>query len=155
MSAYRFQRERVMDTIDEALPLLDRHWEEIAWTKDLSGVDIDRGLYQVLEERGNLVLVTARTLAGDLVGYAVYFVKMHPHYRSVKWAVSDIYWVAPEHRGRALGLKLFQRIEEELQADGVRVMHTTGKTAHPAPKRILDALGHTEIEWGMGKLLWA
>lgn len=153
MSVYTLHRERVTDTIDEAQPLLERHWDEIAWTKQLSGVDIDRNAYLSMEQRGHLVLVTARCDAA-LVGYALYVIKMHPHYKRIKWAVSDIYWIAPEHRGRALGQRLFARVEEELRLEGVAVMHTTGKTAHPAPKRLLGAMGHAEIEWGMGKVLW-
>lgn len=152
MSGYTFQREKAMDCIDEALPLLERHWEEIAWTKELSGVDIDRDLYKTLEDAGKLVCVTARH-DGALVGYAVYFTRQHGHYKSVKWAVSDIYWIAPEHRGLALGNRMFARVELELKKDGVKVMHTTGKVNHPAAKRLLLARGHLDIEWGVGKVL--
>jgi GNAT superfamily N-acetyltransferase len=152
MTDYTFQRERVQDTIDEAYPLLVRHWDEIAWTKELSGVDINRDFYKAIEDRGEIICVTARH-DGALIGYAVYFLRLHPHYQTVRWAVSDIYWLAPEHRGRALGARLFVRVELELRRVGVRVMHTTGKTAHPAAKRLLEALGHTDIEWGVGKVL--
>jgi GNAT superfamily N-acetyltransferase len=152
MSDYTFQRERGSEIIDEVAPLLERHWDEIAWTKELSGVDVDRTVYAALEKAGALVCVTARC-AGALVGYAVYFVRYHPHYRTVKWAVSDVYWLAPEHRGRSLGVRMFRYVEQVLQAEGVKVMHTTGKTAHPQARRLLEALGHTEIEWGFGKIL--
>lgn len=149
---YEFQREKVSETIDEAMPLLERHWDEIAWTKGLSGVDIDRTVYKALEDAGVIVCLTARC-DGELVGYAVYFTKFHPHYKTVKWAVSDIYWIAPEHRGKSLGNRLFARMEIELRKEGVQVMHTTGKTAHLAAKRLLQARGHAEIEWGVGKIL--
>jgi GNAT superfamily N-acetyltransferase len=152
MAEFSFQRERVQDTIDEAYPLLERHWDEIAWTKELSGVDIDRAFYKRLEDQGGIVCVTARQ-AGALIGYAVYFLRFHPHYQGVKWAVSDIYWIAPEHRGRLLGMRLFNIAETELREAGVQVMHTTGKTAHPQAKRLLMAMGHAEIEWGVGKVL--
>jgi GNAT superfamily N-acetyltransferase len=152
MSEFTLQRERVQDTIDEAYPLLERHWDEIAWTKELSGVDIDRAFYKRLEDMGGIVCVTARR-EGALIGYAVYFIRQHPHYQGVKWAVSDIYWIAPEHRGRLLGARLFNVMETELREIGVQVMHTTGKTAHPAAHRLLLALGHSDIEWGVGKVL--
>jgi L-amino acid N-acyltransferase YncA len=152
VSEFSFQRERVQDTINEAHPLLQRHWDEIAWTKELSGVDIDRAFYRRLEDAGGIICVTARH-DGELIGYAVYFVRQHPHYQGVRWAVSDIYWIAPEHRGRLLGLRLFQVVEDELRKAGVQVMHTTGKTVHPQAKRLLLSMGHTEIEWGVGKIL--
>lgn len=147
-----FQRERVQDAIDEAAPLLEKHWEEIAWTQHLSGVDINRAFYKLLEDQGGIVCVTVRE-DGKLIGYAVYFLRFHPHYQRVKWAVSDIYWLDPEHRGRRTGARLFHAVELELRKEGVQVMHTTGKTAHPQAKRLLEAMGHHDIEWGVGKVL--
>ncbi len=151
-SDFTFQRESPSAIMQEVVPLLERHWEEIAWTKELSGLDPDYSVYRALEAAKAIVCVTARH-QGALVGYAVYFVRFHAHYQRIKWAVSDIYWLAQEHRGKTLGFRLFQHAEAELRKDGVRVMHTTGKTAHPQAKRLLEALGHTEIEWGFGKVL--
>ena len=152
MSEYLFQRESFAKFIADAGPSLERHWDEIAWTKDLSGVDVSYETYEAVERTGMLRIYTAR-LDDNLIGYAVYIVKFHPHYKTVKWAVSDVYWIAPEHRGRTLGARMFKWVEKMLKEEGVKVMHTTGKTAHPQAKRLLMKLGHSEIEWGVGKIL--
>ena len=147
-----FAEERFSDIADEIRQLLARHWREIARHQDSIALDPDWPLYAALAASGTLAVMVARD-AGRMVGYAVYFVRPHLHYRGVTWATSDIFWLAPEARAGMTGLRLFRFAEAALRRRGAVVMHTTHKLAHPAAGRLLAHLGHTPIERGYSKLL--
>jgi GNAT superfamily N-acetyltransferase len=150
--AIAFRTERYADVIGDIKPLLVRHWEEIARNKDTVKLDPDYTLYATLDERGQLLICTARD--GDrLVGYAIYFTFFQIHYRKTRWAESDIFWIDPELRLPTVALRLFKFCETELRAQGVKVLHTRAKNAHPAAGRLLEHLGHTPIETVYAKVL--
>lgn len=151
-SVVMFQRETLSQCLGESGELTMRHWEEIARNKELFPLDPDIEFYHTLEKMDRLRVFTVRK-DGVLTGYAVYFVGNNKHYKTVIWALSDIFWLAPESRKSMVGLKLFKYVEAELKKDGVNVMHTTYKIEHPAAGRILNFLGHTHIEAGYAKVL--
>lgn len=147
-----FGRERFCDLAQDVMPLLPRHWNEIARNKDKIRLDPDYAAYEAMERAGNLVVCTCR-VDGFLCGYACYFIMpRHPHYRA-RWAISDIFWLDPQFRGRGFGRKLFAAVEGTLKAEGVVVMHTTFKKDHPEPMGLLESMGHTLIELGMAKFI--
>ena len=146
-----YQTETLDTALEDMKPLLRRHWSEIARNQDVIALDPDYDAYHRLEAAGFLRVFTARK-GSEMVGYALYFVKPHIHYRRDVWAVCDIVFIAPEHRGRA-GIGLLRFCESRLRALGVSVMHTTGKVEHPALAAVLGHLGHTRIEFGYAKLL--
>jgi L-amino acid N-acyltransferase YncA len=144
--------ERYADVIDEIKGLFELHWEEIALNKEDIPLDPDYSVYEALDRAGAMVICTVRN-NGRLIGYAVYFVRKHPHYRNHTWAVSDLFWVNPSYRDGRIGDNLFAFIEKTLTDKGVHVMHTTCKTAHPAPAFLLQRRGHDKIEYGFSKRL--
>lgn len=147
-----FQEERFADVIGEAMPLLERHWEEIARNRDTIPLRPDYVRYAALDERGHLLICTARS-GPRLVGYAVYLVDRAAHYVTTLWATSDIFWVAPEHRSGRTGFRLLQFAEGSLKSRGVTVMQTRAKNDHPAAGRLLEHLGHVPIETVYAKVL--
>lgn len=147
-----FQVERYADTIEEAKPLLTRHWDEIARNKDIVPLDPDYPRYDLLEKHGKLRAFTIRD-SGQLAGYAVYIVDTHLHYRTIKWAISDIFWTDPAVRATPAIIWLLRFVERELAKERPIVMHTTYKDAHPGPGIVLAKLGHTLIEHGYAKVL--
>ena len=90
---------------------------------------------------------------GVLIGYAVFFLKRHPHYRTTIWAQSDIYWIAPEHRRGHVGAGLFAFVEDEFMARGVGVSQIGVKEAHPAAAKLLESLGYEKVEASYAKRL--
>jgi GNAT superfamily N-acetyltransferase len=150
--AIAFRTERYADVIGDIKPLLVRHWEEIARNRDTIKLDPDYALYATLDERGQLLICTARD-GGRLVGYAIYFTFFQIHYRKTRWAESDIFWIDPELRLPTVALRLFKFCETELRTKGVTVLHTRAKNAHPAAGRLLEHLGHTPIETVYAKVL--
>jgi hypothetical protein len=169
-----FHRETRAATIDEMRPLFTKHWEEIALNRDKVRLDIDENCYEQMENLGVLRVYTVREL-GRLVGYAVYFVKRHPHYRGVLWAVSDIFWLERRLRTKrgifarawrkmryflkphliraTVGARFFSFIEAQLRQESVQFMHTITKVSHPAAGRVLEYLGHDHIQNGYSKYL--
>ena len=147
-----YAREKFCDVIEEAKPLLEQHWLELARNRDLITLDPDYGRYARLEELGVLKVYTVRDHRA-LIGYAAYLVSPHLHYKRDLFALCDILWVRPDCRRGRVGINLLRFVENCLREDGVSVMHTTGKEAHPALAVVLKHLGHTHIEFGYAKVL--
>lgn len=149
-----FQVERYLDARAEAEPLIRAHWQEIARNRETIPLNIDHVAYAKLDERGQLLIVTARD-DGRLVGYLTYFImpQGHLHYLGTPWAESDVFFVLPEERKSGVGAGLFRAAEEALRARGVRVVHTHVKIEHPAAGRLLEHLGHQPIETIYAKVL--
>jgi GNAT superfamily N-acetyltransferase len=94
-----------------------------------------------MEALNMLHLVTARTEAGQLVGYHVSFVTPHPHYKNVgAMAFTDMYWTNPLYRVAGLGAKLIAFLETSLRARGVVKAYLSHKVAHDR-SRLFEALG--------------
>jgi GNAT superfamily N-acetyltransferase len=151
-----FQTTTCGDIIDEIKPLLTKHWEEIALYRDRVPLDVNYDAYIALEKANMLKVFIVRE-AGALIGYAVYFMRRHPHYQSTNWAMNDIYWIDPAHRNAGIGIGLFRFVEDwfrsQLKPGELLVMHTNSKTMHPQAHRVLEFLGHDMVEVGHSKLL--
>jgi GNAT superfamily N-acetyltransferase len=128
----------------EVQPLLPRHWEELALNKDKVPLDPDYQRYAELDAKGALSVVTMRR-NGALVGYSIMVVTPGLHYRTCLEARMDIFWVAPEVRGRMGGLRLFRTHEKELKRRGVKRIYT-GSKLHKDSSRLFLALGYEPVE---------
>ena len=138
--------EAFADVIDEAKPLLVEHWHELALYPDIP-LDPDYEAYAALDKAGAIVIYTVRA-HGELVGYAVYFIRKHLHYRQHTWAVNDIVLVRDRYRDFGIGTSLFDFIEADLRKRGADVIHTGTKVLHPELAMLLRARRHTEAEIG-------
>jgi GNAT superfamily N-acetyltransferase len=143
--------ERFSDVIEEAKPLLARHWEEVALNKDTVPLDPDWARYAAVEALGQLSVVTVRA-AGRMIGYCCMVVQPGLHYRSCLEARMDIFWIAPEYRGRMGGVRLFRAVEAELKRRGVKRMYV-GSKLHKDSSRLFEALKYKEIERWYSKTL--
>lgn len=114
-----FKSEKIAVALEEAKPLLKKHWEEISHYKDIP-FDPDYDQYLKLEELGITRSFSARTKDGILIGYAVFFLRPHIHYKSTMMAHQDIVYVDKEHRG--IGFMLLKFCDEELKKEGVVVV---------------------------------
>lgn len=141
---YQFARESYGEAVDDVRPLLREHWEELATYADVP-LDPDFESYRAVDAAGMLRAYTAR-VDGALVGYAIYFVRPHHHYRSTLWAISDIILIRRDHRNVGLGNGLFDFLENDLRACGVKAMYTMAKLAHPELSFLLESRGHAKNE---------
>lgn len=116
-----YARERAPDLWDEIIPLLKEHWREIAFYQDLP-LDPDVDAYNAMEEAGGLRCYTLR-MCGELIGYAIYFVRRSLHYKSSLQASQDVLFILPQYRNSRYGLRLIEFADNELREEGVQVVY--------------------------------
>jgi hypothetical protein len=143
--------ERWRDLRAEMMPLLVRHWREVALNHADVPLDIDEARYRALDESGALHIVTARR-ADALIGYHVAIVSPHLHYASTLHGITDVYWIAPECRHGVTAMRLFQAVERELKGVGVRKLFTATKL-HLDQGALFERLGYRPVERLYAKLI--
>jgi len=146
-----FALERAKDIFEEIKPLLEKHWAEVSFYKDIP-LAPDWDAYLQMDEMGVLRAYTARDDENKLVGYAVFFVRKNPHYvSSPPQAVQDIIFIDPEKRG--FGVKFILWTEKQLAAEGVQVVFHHIKTNTPHTIDLFRRLGYSNIDLILGKRL--
>lgn len=147
----RFAVESIANVIEEIKPLLTLHWEEIAGYKDSIPLDPDYEKYETMAQQGRLVIVTARD-AGKLIGYSIFFLVNHMHYKSTLFAVNDVIFMLAEYRKGMAGVKLIKLSEVATKSVGAIKISWHLKPDHDF-RPILERLGYKMDEYSMGKLL--
>lgn len=143
--------ERWRDLRTEMLPLLVRHWREVALNHADVPLDIDEARYAQLDEAEALHILTVRR-DGLLIGYHVAIVSSHLHYASTLHGITDVYWIAPECRHGVTAMRMFQAVERELKARGVRKLFTATKL-HMDQGPLFERLGYKPVERLYAKLI--
>ena len=153
-----FQRELAVGLWAEIVPLLQAHKAEISHYPDIA-LDPDVALYNEVERQGALRCYTVR-LDGELVGYAVFFVRAGLHYRGSLQAVQDVLFLWPDCRVSSIGYRLIQFAEAQLKGEGVQVVfhHIKAKgclvsTLFRGLARLLSLLGYELIDLIFAKRL--
>lgn len=138
-----YQQEGPSRAIEEALPLFEQHYQEIARYHDVP-LAPDYDAYAAIEAAGQLRVFSARD-CGTLIGYVIFFVRPHHHYRHTLFAVQDVLFLLPEYRKGLTGLRLMQFADERLKAEGVKVVTQHVKNyADFGP--ILERMGYEKVE---------
>ena len=134
-----YQVEDPAEFIEALKGVLPEHYDELCVTKDFPLMP-DYEAYGRLQVAGLLRCITVRENS-QLIGYAIFIVQPHLHYRSCKTAFEDIYFLRKEERKGRVGIRLFQFAEDVLKKEGVDriVMHTK---IHMDNSRLFDYLGY-------------
>jgi hypothetical protein len=125
--------------IKELETILPEHYEELCVTKDFP-LEPDYVAYGRLDAAKMLRCITVR--ADDvLIGYAIFIVYPHLHYKSCMTAFEDIYFLKKEFRQGRIGIRMFRYAEEVLKKSGVKriVMHTK---VHMDNSKLFSYLGY-------------
>ena len=140
-----YKEEQLKDFILEFAELLKPHMSEISVTEKL-GFEFkpDYIKYVKLQELGVLVVITCRD-DEKLIGYSVFGISQHIRYTDCKLAKEDLYYIAPEYRGKGLGKRLFIETEEVLKKHGVNQIILTTKV-YSDNSHILGKLGYDFFE---------
>lgn len=146
-----YSRERAHELWGEIMPLLRRHWEEIAHYQDIV-LEPDVQRYCALEESGILRCYTARLDDGELVGYSIFVVNSNMHYSSSRQAVQDVLYLAPEYRGARDGAGLLAFCDEQLKAEAVQAVYHHVKVKQDFSP-LLKRMGYELIDYVYGKRL--
>jgi hypothetical protein len=115
-----YQVETLAATRQEALPLLDRHYEEIAQFKDVQKLDPDWVTYMAMERAGRLWVGTVRD-SGVLIGYTVMIIAPALHYKSLLMATEDIHYLLPEYRKGLTGYRMLRKAKAAMKERGCKL----------------------------------
>lgn len=137
-----FRQERAQACFEEAMPLLQAHWQEISHYLDIP-LKPNLAKYRTLEDDGVLRCYVVRR-GTELVGYAVYVVGYNPHYVTSFQAIQDVLFLRKDCRGRT-GLSFIAWCDDRLREEGVQAVYHHVKAAHnfgPA----LEHLGYELVD---------
>jgi len=140
----------LLEFLNELMDIFPEHYEELSVTKEFE-LEPDYESYKRMAEAGMIRCITCRNNK-DLIGYIVFFVTPHLHYKSCKTAVEDIYYVKKEYRKGRVGIRLFQYAETALKRIGVQriVMHTK---VHLDNSKLFEYLGYKMTDKVFTKML--
>lgn len=109
--------ERVIDVIEEIIPLLVEHWEETEALFIGDDVQPDVNSYLELDAAGVYVMCTAR-VEGELIGYIGDIVHRSLHTSQLN-ALNDIMFVNKEHRNTSVFPRMIRCVEDIEKRMGV------------------------------------
>ena len=120
-------------------PMFPAHYEELCVTKEFP-LEPDYDAYRRIAEAGQLVCIVVMD-DQEVVGYIVFIVQPHLHYKSCLTAFEDIYYLKPEYRKGRTGIRMFKFAEEVLKSVKVNriIMHTK---IHMDNSRLFEYLGY-------------
>ena len=142
--------ELTADLVIELLPMLKKHWVEIAHYPDIQ-FNPNWDAYFQLQKNNLLVVMTARD-DNKLIGYIAYFVMPNLHYKDSLQANQDVVFVDPLYRRGTLGYKLIRQSEILLKDMGVQVVTQHLKFEHDFSP-LLKRLGYEDVDKLMAKRL--
>lgn len=119
-----FRWEPFERVIEEAMPFIVKHADELL--PDGVPFNPDWPQYFALAGAGNYAVFTAR-VDGKIVGYSSFFLQPYIHSKGVLVAITDVYYVADEHRVGWLGYKLKAKalagLEDLANAKGIKIIY--------------------------------
>lgn len=114
----KFGVERYSQVNEDIKELIKLHYDEIAVNKEDIPLDPDWDRYKLLDDKGLIMIITARD-EGKLVGYSIFFISNHLHYKSTVYANNDLLYLHPDYRKGLTGIKLIKTSEIYLKQRGV------------------------------------
>jgi hypothetical protein len=108
-----FQVENSEKFIESAMPLLEGHYKEIAERTDVIKLNPNFDSYKLLEKKDALEIHTIRD-DGKLIGYSLWFISKHIHYKDSLTVNSDILYINPDYRKGILGAKFIKWTTEKI-----------------------------------------
>ena len=127
------------ELVDELAVLLPLHYDELCVTKEFP-LDPDYEAYSRLWDAGMLRCITVRA-GQELIGYVIFVVQPHLHYKACKTAFEDVYFLRKDHRKGTVGVRMFKYAEKVLRSIGVNriIMHTK---VHMDNSKLFEYLGY-------------
>lgn len=136
--------------IEEFKTIIPEHYEELCPVKEYP-LDMDWDAYKRLNDAKMLRCITCRA-DGELIGYIIFFISPHIHYKTCLTAVEDIYFLKKEYRRGRIGIRLFKYAEEVLKRIGVnRIIY--GTKVYLDNSKLFNYLGYKHTDKVFTKLI--
>jgi len=121
-----FAEEDIVASWDEALPLMRAHHVEVGPLPSRE-FDPSKEGYANLQAAGSLMTFSIRK-AGELIGYATFYLSKPLHYKTTLFAMQDALYVEPAHRGMT-AIRFIYWTDRVLKAEGAKyiVRHTSAR----------------------------
>ena len=137
--------------IAELGPLIEQHYEELTLHKETIKLDPDWDRYKKLAENNQAVFIGVRDNF-KLVGYSLFFIAPHIHYKENIMANNDVLYLLPEYRKGLTGIRLIKFCEQHLQSLGVDKIIWHIKFAKDF-RNILYRMGYIDEDALVGKII--
>lgn len=145
------QVEAFSSVIQEALPLLDKHYQSLSNHKGHFPLSPQFSVYREREARGELCTVTLRR-DGKLIGYWNCIVSPGLHYSTCLTSVMDIWFIDPDHMAGKAPIILIKAVEREMERRGVKLWFA-GEKLHKPCGPLFEKLGFEKVEVTYAKWL--
>ncbi len=141
-----FQTERLVTIQDEVSAFHAEHWRETGTGEVLDEMHFQWPTFYALESDGKLVVMTARTPAGELAGYAMSVLFPHTH-SGESTAITDNYFLAKPYRTGRNGMRMLEAMERFMKEAGAVVLVASAKVGTHG-----NLLGH--LGWKPNEVLY-
>lgn len=134
--------------VEHEITLFSRHAGELS---PLPGLKFKLNVEMYRAAEGSLASYTVRD-DNLLIGYANFVIQPHPHFKESIWAFQDAVYLAPEYRGKNIGMRLLKFAENDLRKQADVCLHTVDVN-HPMLGDLLKLMGYRHIYSLFGKIL--
>ncbi|HEX8838244.1 MAG TPA: hypothetical protein VF748_14980 [Candidatus Acidoferrum sp.] len=152
----RFKWERFSKIYEELRPLFKKHWQEVAIDQDTVPLDPDWNYYFGVDQANLLYILTARSeFNGKLAGYIFNIIGSHNHYKSTRFANTEMFYLHPRFRRGWQPVKFFKENLRGLEMQGVEVAVIYFKLGFKDARvgKLLARLGYVPTDIVMRKRL--
>jgi len=147
---FEYKDDSWLENLNELKEVINEHYEELSVTKEFP-LDPDWDAYKSLLDIGRLKFFTCKN-DGVLVGYIIFFIAPHLHYKTCLTAFEVIYFLKKEYRKGRVGVRMFQFAEKTLKEQGInRIIYNT--KVHSDNSSLFEYLGYKFVDKVFTKLL--
>jgi hypothetical protein len=139
-----YQIENVYEIRHEMDELIAIHYAQVSTHKHVKRLAPKWERFKELTEGGNCRTATARTDAGELVGYMITFIFPHIHF-DCTMAMNDAVFLHPDHRGLT-SYRLFEFAIADLRENTEADMFAVHMKIHLPFRSLLAKLGFNQTE---------
>lgn len=141
LEGLQFQQEKVIDIYPEVKSYMQDHCLEIRGFE----LDLDLEEIKTKEDSGELICHTIRCNKGIVIGYATHVIGTEFHNKSRLMAYQDTLYVAPELRGKGIGVRLIEFCDGKLREKGIKCVYRQSTPQYDI-KGLLNMIGYKVSE---------
>lgn len=146
----RYFNADFMSFLPDLKKLIEANYEELCVTKEFPLMP-DYEAYERIAKSGNITCIVCMD-GNEVVGYVIFLIQPHLHYKTCLTAFEDIYYLKPEYRKGRIGIRMFKFAEDVLRSANINriIMHTK---IHLDNSKLFEYLGYKHTDKLYTKIL--